>query len=714
MPDLGDVSTLPVAWQSRRDKRLHARTAQWQRCGSLGLSTQTNMPSSYFFLQADKNHANQAFIDEVEHTAATRNEQTYVISRPLGDARYSYGHQGALVVLTPRRKLSFVDFSGDDESFQEFVEDFLEDLASISDKYRYREAIGRPRSWRDELVLRVSADQPMPFATWDRDSKITDPAKQRVAELLTSLLTGSINDIERVRADLPDSLLDKIKRKILLFDGDQTRFVYEAPKSNTVRIQGLSGTGKTELLLHKLRDLYVNVPASRIAFTCHNRILADNLAKRIPDFFNFMKVEEQIAWEERLWCVHAWGSSNSPNSGAYRLICEAYKLQFQRYSPYMTFDRACTEALAELTQKGLVVPFFDYVLIDESQDFPDSFIRLCQAVTQGTVYIAGDIFQSIFDENVAPTIEPDYLLSKCYRTDPRTLMFAHAIGMGLFEPSKLRWLEDREWQACGYVVQKAANGSLYRLSREPLRRFEDIDNSVPSVLLDPVEGTFWASVGSEITSAIKQLAVDHPTLTPDDVGVILLDGGNVIYELADLLAVSIPRELGWLVNKAHETKRRRPGELFISNRNNVKGLEFPFVICVSETISTGYKYRNALYMILTRSFIQSRLIVSAVRNAAILPSIREGLDRINIEGCIEVAPPNDAEKARISTTIRVTASSMSFFDVAEKVFDDIGVIPLMRESLFDALKRVIGEDIDPENIRDTATFLYGKMSRGRS
>ena len=114
---------------------------------------------------------------------------------------------------------------------------------------------------------------------------------------------------------------------------------------------------------------------------------------------------------------------------------------FQRYSVYMTFDKACLEALAELKKRENLIPRFDYILIDESQDFPDSFIELCRLVSRGTLYVAGDIFQSIFDENITPTITPDYLLSKCYRTDPRTLMFAHAIGMGLFEQSKLRWLE---------------------------------------------------------------------------------------------------------------------------------------------------------------------------------------------------------------------------------------------------------------------------------
>ena len=29
---------------------------------------------------------------------------------------------------------------------------------------------------------------------------------------------------------------------------------------------------------------------------------------------------------------------------------------------------------------------------------------------------------------------------KCYRTEPKTLMFAQALGMGLFEDNKLWWL----------------------------------------------------------------------------------------------------------------------------------------------------------------------------------------------------------------------------------------------------------------------------------
>lgn len=47
------------------------------------------------------------------------------------------------------------------------------------------------------------------------------------------------------------------------------------------------------------------------------------------------------------------------------------------------------------------------------------------------------------------------MLDKCYRTDPRTLMFAHSIGMGLFEEPPLNWLRDEEWKACGYKVLRS-------------------------------------------------------------------------------------------------------------------------------------------------------------------------------------------------------------------------------------------------------------------
>ncbi|MCK6436544.1 DEAD/DEAH box helicase [Rivihabitans pingtungensis] len=667
------------------------------------------MANSFFFLQADKTHLNQFFITAIEQLAENSKEQIYIISKPLGDVKYTYDFKDGLVVLSPRRKLSFINFSNDESQFNDFVEDFLEDLASLSDKYRYKEFIGRPRIWKEKLIEKFNfkGDQEGFFNNWNQKSNLQGLGSQRIVELLTSLLTGSINDIERVKVDPPTNILDMVKRKILLFDGDQTRFIYEKPAQKVVRIQGLSGTGKTELLLHKLRDLYVNKPSAKIAFTCHNKILADNLAKRIPEFFDFMKVEQQISWNERLWCFHAWGSAHQPNSGMYSLICNHYELTFQRYSRYTSFDQVCKQALSELKSKEHLQPCLDYVLIDESQDFPDAFFDLCELITKEGVYIAGDIFQGIFDDKIIDAIEPDYLLSKCYRTDPRTLMFSHAIGMGLFEEKKLRWLEDKEWAACGYIVH--AEKDVYRLSREPLRRFEDIDSDFPSVEIDTISGDFWSSASSHVVSKIEALIKDHPSLTQEDIGVIILDNSEQTYRLADELSIDIPRKFAWKVNKAHETKRRQRGALFVSNRNNVKGLEFPFIICVTNFISNSLRYRNALYMTLTRSFIQSHLIVSDGINNLNLQKIKDGLQKINQTGNIEAIPPTPEEQKNIKTAIHTPIGSESFFEVVEDVFDELQIIPLMRQELFKALKIAIGEDFDRENIKETASYLYQKM-----
>lgn len=671
------------------------------------------MTSSFYFLQADKNDKNHKFLDEVERFSEANKLQTYVIDRPLGDSKYSYNHKDGLVLLAPRHKIIFVNFSSAEGTFDDFVDDFIEDLGSISDKYRYKDIIGRPKAWKTDLVEKVTYTPELSLEQLHLSTEIKSLERQRVCELLISLLTGSINDIEKVKASIPESLLDKVKQKILLFDGEQTRFVYQQSHKDEIRIQGLSGTGKTELLLHKLKEIYVGSSDSKIAFTCHNKILADNLKRRIPDFFNFMKVEQQIKWNERLWCIHAWGSQNDRDSGIYRYICDKFNIPFYRYSYTMSFDKACTEALKALENVKIDEFAFDYMLIDESQDFPDSFFDLCEKVTKETVYIAGDIFQSIFDETITDSIDPDYLLSKCYRTDPRTLMFSHALSMGLFETKKLRWLEDPEWAACGYLVEKLADGQVYRLKRESLRRFEDLDQgNVNSVELVKTKGDFYQTVAPEIIRTIEKIRAENATVTPDDIGIILLDPDKSTYSLADALEQLVPRAFGWQVNKAYETKRRAKDELFVSNKNNVKGLEFPFVICVTARINSSYGYRNALYMTLTRSFIRTYFVTSEVLNAHMLPSIEQGLANINAHGFIEVKVPSNEEKARIKTTIKFTNSNMSFYDFVQKIFDEIGVMEIFRPNLLETVKLTVGDTFDYDSVKDTIQFNYKKMLEG--
>ncbi|EGA0637188.1 DEAD/DEAH box helicase [Escherichia coli] len=668
--------------------------------------------SSFFYIQPDlKNDTNADFLNSVEEYANTHQMQIYAIMNPLGENKYKYNRDDVLIILSPGYQLAFVAFSDDVDGIQNFIEDFIEDLGSLSDKYNYKDTIGRPRAWKDKLVTECSyAD--FSFGNLDKffdEIKIIDGVLAKKSELIISLLTGSINNIDKVKGNVPDNILDKVKQKIILFDGDQTRFVYQKFDKKKVVIQGLSGTGKTELLLHKLKEIYLDKENlnSKIMFTCHNKILADNMRKRIPEFFNFMKVEQQISWNERLWCVNAWGSQYDGNSGAYRYICEYYGLSFYRFSYVMTFDKVCRIALDELKKlpSNEFKHCFDFMLIDESQDFPSSFIELCELVTRDTIYVAGDIFQSIFDTNISNEIQPDFLLSKCYRTDPRTLMFAHGLGMGLFEEEPLTWLMNNEWEACGYIVDESVKGKL-RLKREPLRRFEDVtDAKIHSVEL--INSTYETEE-ENILGILRKIKEENPTVLADDIGIIFIDQAKTIFKIADRLELSVPRLLGWKVNKAYETKEKIKDTLFISNKNHVKGLEFPFVICVTRDIIKSHSYRNSLYMMLTRSFIKSYLLLGD-GNKYLQNEIEKGLDVINEHGYMDINVPPREVISKIRTTIKYDEKNISHYDLVTKVFDDLQIEPIFRTSLYNTVKTIMPDSFDVDKITTLVRFNYEIM-----
>ncbi len=663
--------------------------------------------TSYFYLQADKNKSNANFLDQLEEYADNQKTLIYVLNRPLTDQKYNYSYSKSLIILAPKHKVVIIDYGNKKTEFDDYIEDVLEDIGSISDKYLYKEVLGRPRTWRNSLLATdFKLNEINNIEALFDSIALNDDDEIKKLDLLISLFIGSINDIERVKSEIPTTILDKVKQKIQLFDGDQTRFVYQRPEKKKIRIQGLSGTGKTELLLHKLKDLYISDPSSSIYFTCHNKILADNLKRRIPSFFNFMKVEQQIEWEKRLWCTNAWGSSAFPNSGAYRYICGYYQIPFFRYSYQMSFSKACKLAIDEIKEKfkkdGISFAF-TYMFIDESQDFDENFFELCELVTEKNIYVAGDIFQNIFDENISNSIQPDYLLGKCYRTDPKTLMFAHGLGMGLFEKTKLRWLEEKEWKDCGYNV--LIQNKKFYLSREPLRRFEDLDDDFESIRIVEIAKVY----SDTVIQLIKEIKEENRTIVPDDIGIILLDSSNDIYKLADTLEVKIQQQIGWSVNKAYETKEKVNNAILISNRNNVKGLEFPFVICITKSIKDSSSYRNSLYTMLTRSFIKSFLLIPATKNSGLTEGMKSGLKEIITNRQMVIDEPSETEKKKIRTRFETRLKKESHYDIMMSIFKKLKVDKKHYDKLFQTTQQLDMIESDEETltefVKDTLKYI---------
>lgn len=611
------------------------------------------MENSLFYSGIQRDEYNGKLLDKLEAYSYDNSVQVYVLNSPLGaEISTSYDYNGAIVVLIPKHKICFLNLRENcKNNFDEYCEDFIEDLGYLSEKYDYKVKLGRPREWRNKLVMKFDKYEKNEELGFIYESILESPDEQRKADFLISLLIGSINDISRIGGDEPETLLDCVKKKIVLFDGDQSRFIYSQPQNQKrITIQGLAGTGKTELLLHKLKDLYINEKKSKIVFTCYNKILAASMRKRIPDFFNFMRVDEQIEWEERLWVMSSWGSGGSPNSGVYSYICEKYNLKYHPYSLTWEFDDVCKTAIKELKSIKDFENCFDYMLIDESQDFPQSFFDLCEMVTSRVVYVAGDIFQDIYDRRISQSVKSDYLLNKCYRTDPRTLMFAHAVGMGLYEKPVIRWLNDDEWISCGY--QFARENTQFILSRTPLRRFEELDTyDTSSIEVLSCKDEEWVQ---QIIGIIDSIRKEHRTVKAGDIAIVFLGGkNNLNYALADRLAANISSRYSWMSVKGYETKDRIEDAIFISNRNNIKGLEFPFVIAVvTGQITQNVFARNAIYMILTRSFLKSYFIVDQI-NDKFIKIYEAASKKICAEGKMILREPDEGEKREQNNRVRI-------------------------------------------------------------
>ena len=625
----------------------------------------------YLFIQ-DELHVfgHQDVIDAIAKYANEQKLQMYLLKSPLGNKKYVYADKDSFILLSPHHKITFITCRGIlDNVFEDYYEDVIEDIGAISDKFLYKEYIGRTREWKEKLTRKVLSESLLKnINQFYNEAYVEDVVIRRKLELVISLFIGSINDITNVSLDEPKEILDKVKHKIQLFDGDQTNFIYGSLDKKVVTIQGLSGTGKTELLLHKLKELYTENESNRIFFTCHNKILAKNLHERIPAFFNFMKIEQQIEWNKRLWCSNAWGSQGDRDSGLYRYICYFYGISFYTYSQGNSFLQVCQLALQELKKKkeeeGDEWKYaFSYVLVDESQDFDDTFVELCLLVTEKQVYIAGDIFQSIFEDASNHSTEPDFLLSRCYRTDPKTLMFAHALGMGLFESRKLWWLDKKEWQECGYDVQET--DGKYILTREPIRRFEDLGDDYDSVRIYSTE-----QFANGIVFIIKDLIKENPTISVNDIGIILLDDKDYIYDLMKDIGDAIKQQLKWNVNVACLSKEKVKNALFISNRNNVKGLEFPFVICVTKQITSSSKYRSALYTMLTRSFLRSYLLLQRSDNEGIRKEILAGYSEIKEYKRMTISVPNKDEIKNIKARIRFEGNAKSLAEILKEIFEE--------------------------------------------
>ena len=175
----------------------------------------------------------------------------------------------------------------------------------------------------------------------------------------------------------------------------------------------------------------------------------------------------------------------------------------------------------------------------------------------------------------------------------------------------------------------------------------------------------------------------------------MLDDNKKIYQYIDTLSNNINTTFNWTVNRGYETKQKIENTLYISNPNNIKGLEFPYVICVTGGIQNTYKYRNILYTMLTRSFIQSYLLLNPTEN---LEEIEKGLSIINDKKYIRTVEPTEEEKEKIQSNLIQFKNkpSLSYEDFLNGIFNDLNIPEESRKLIKNILKDSKIERFDRE------------------
>ncbi len=224
-------------------------------------------------------------------------------------------------------------------------------------------------------------------------------------------------------------------------------------------------------------------PNAKILYTFYTKSLYEHIKLLISRFYRVYS-EKDPDFINSIHIRHAWGGKNYP--GVYYDAC-----RLNRVSPLTLkdargmnkFEYVCND-LMEKTN-GNLIKEYDYVIMDEAQDFPAVFYWLCRKITRNDNLVwAYDQLQNILNVDIQdtktlfknkygdegidleklleghPSLNNDIVLPVCYRNPREILMLAHSIGFGLYNNGRImQILENADhWKDHGYeILQGACN-----------------------------------------------------------------------------------------------------------------------------------------------------------------------------------------------------------------------------------------------------------------
>lgn len=423
-----------------------------------------------------------------------------------------------------------------------------------------------------------------------------------------------------------DSLGEVIKKRnnaMNMLDQNQFNGIYNRINSH-MRIRGLAGSGKTILLVKKMAYTHFKFRDLDLAYVFYTKSLKQYVEQLFKLYYkDFEKYKEPDM--RKIHILHSWGGNEM--EGFYSKVCDDNDLPCRTYMSAKSlpgidkYGAICKEVLTKT--KGHIKKTYNYIFVDEAQDFNLSFFRLALHTLKytGKLVYAYDELQSLNSTVPMPSKSDifgaeeceDINLSVCYRTPKEILVTAHALGLGIYKKKKdgspdiVNMMEDYSiWKAVGY---KEKEGHLGYGKHVVLERDEAIEykpeNCVEIKEVSDVD-TQYAEVADEIIRLVKEEDV-----LLEDILIIDLSALNLQDDFNDFkLAFNEAKERNnhneyrvHLVNKDNALKFKRKGSITFTTIFRAKGNEANIVFVVNaHKMSNMLTYsRNRLFTAMTRA-----------------------------------------------------------------------------------------------------------------
>lgn len=344
-----------------------------------------------------------------------------------------------------------------------------------------------------------------------------------------------------------------------------------------IRVEGCAGSGKTEMVIHEVRRLSTTLPpGSPILLLCYNHHLARFLHQATQD--------EQ--------------ASVVPIVEAFHQYCIDYIIKPAGRDDLISYDNntqyLTDEAWLELEHSALPMPCYDYIFVDEAQDFKKPWWNLIRRMLspQGKLYIFSDINQDIYQHaNALPELPTQLTLRRNLRNVREIAQF------------------------CAAMLPMESSIEMPDMYGEAIQIAAGSDN--------PQERAAY------VEAFIKQL-LHHPKLTVRPKDIVVLSpwrhtNARCCFPYTTMLDYATCTE-----NTTESSIRYRRhanddcSTIFANSIKAFKGMEAPFVILtdiIGEGESIGFTI-NDLYTACSRAKY-GLYIVPSVSGAALIKKIRE-------------------------------------------------------------------------------------------